>query len=179
MNISLANQTAENFTTSENHAGENMRSVLVKQLLFLYLMCLISSLLAFIRHSYHTTEIPLIRQTAVSVCSTYLILMICLEVWIHSIPIFIRLTFGPISILVAQLIELLLNGTGGAICVMGTAIALLKILTVSHFDWMYNQDPQGRHGCSSTVCSSMVRSSTCLSSTALYFNEKLLKYRAP
>jgi hypothetical protein len=143
MNISIVNQTPENLSTgAEQHSVEDMDTrdtILVKQLLIHFPMCLLSTLLACIHYMYNTREIPLIRRTALTVCSSYLIMIISSQVWINFLPNFMRLIVGSTGVLVAQLMEILLIGNGCSICAMGSAIALLKMLTVSYFDWMYNQ----------------------------------------
>ncbi len=143
MNISMVNQTPENLSTgAEQHPVADMdtgNAILVKQLLIHFPMCLLSTLLACIHYMYNTREIPLIRRTALTVCSSYLIMIISSQVWINFLPNFMRLIVGSTGVLVAQLMEILLIGNGCSICAMGSAIALLKMLTVSYFDWMYNQ----------------------------------------
>jgi hypothetical protein len=128
------NQTVE--------SASSFRSLVVFQLLFQCLMCALSSILAYAHFYYHNRALNLAEKTVVTYCSMYLIQSVNAQIWIHWTPIFIKLISGPTTILVAHLIEILFSTNGCALCGLGAAISISKIVIVTHFDRIYNLNPK-------------------------------------
>ena len=137
----------DNSTTGPNSTGPatlNPTSISVKELLLHCLLLALSSLLAWVHYNYHAHEIPPPSQNVMTTCSAHLAQSINLEVWLLFVPVLVRLVQRqrPVSLLAAQLIEVLLSANGGALTLMAATLPLLKILLVTRFDWVYAQDPQ-------------------------------------
>jgi hypothetical protein len=113
----------------------------IAQLLFLCLMAVISNILSWLHNSYNKT-IPLAKKNVLTQISTYFVSSISNNASIHCAPFIISFIFGPVSSLMALLIEIILTASGCVMYGLGTLTALMKVLMVTHFDWCYSQDPE-------------------------------------
>jgi hypothetical protein len=112
----------------------------IAQLLFLCLMAVISNVLSWLHYSY-TKTIPLAKKNVLTQISTYFVISISNHASFHCVPYLISFIFSHVSILTAQLMEIILTMNGCVMCGLGALTSLLKVLIVTHFDLCYNQDP--------------------------------------